>query len=64
MLEWIAALAITIAVTFVVFLASDKIKDALGAQALSAIERLMGLVLTAMSVEMLLGGVASYIKQF
>ena len=64
MLEWIAALAITIAVTFVAFFASDKIKKVLGDQALSAIEKLMGLVLTAMSIEMLLGGVASYIKQF
>jgi MarC family membrane protein len=64
MLEWIAALAITIAVTFVVFLASDRIKDALGDQAISAIEKLMGLVLTAMSIEMLLSGVAAYIKQF
>jgi MarC family membrane protein len=64
MIEWVAALAITIAVTFVVFLASDKIKEALGAQAISAIEKLMGLVLTAMSIEMLLSGVASYIKQF
>jgi MarC family membrane protein len=64
MLEWIAALAITIAVTFVVFLASNRIKETLGAQAISAIEKLMGLVLTAMSIEMLLSGVASYIKQF
>jgi MarC family membrane protein len=64
MLEWVAALAITIAVTFVVFLASDKIKEAMGHQAISAIEKLMGLVLTAMSIEMLLSGVASYIKQF
>jgi MarC family membrane protein len=64
MLEWVAALAITIAVTFVVFLASDRIKQALGEQVISAIEKLMGLVLTAMSIEMLLSGVASYIKQF
>jgi MarC family membrane protein len=64
MLEWIAALAITIAVTFVVFLASDRIKALLGHQAISAIEKLMGLVLTAMSIEMLLSGVASYIGQF
>jgi small neutral amino acid transporter SnatA (MarC family) len=28
------------------------------------VPRLMGLVLTAMAVEMLLGGVASYIHQF
>jgi MarC family membrane protein len=64
MLEWVAALAITIAVTFAVFLASDRIRDALGSRVISAIEKLMGLVLTAMSIEMLLGGVASYIKQF
>jgi MarC family membrane protein len=64
MLEWIAAAAITIAVTFVVFLGSDKIRDVLGEQAISAIEKLMGLLLTAMSIEMLLSGVAAYIKQF
>lgn len=64
MLEWVAALAVTIAATFVVFLASDKLRDALGDQAISAIEKLMGLVLTAMSVEMLLSGVAAYIRQF
>jgi MarC family membrane protein len=64
MLEWIAALAITIAITFVVFLASNRIREALGAQVISAIEKLMGLVLTAMSIEMLLSGVAAYIRQF
>jgi MarC family membrane protein len=63
-LEWIAALAITISVTFAVILASDRIRRVLGAQVISALEKLMGLVLTAMSVEMLLSGVASYIKQF
>ena len=64
MLEWIAALAITIGVTFAVFLASDRIAQVLGEQAISAIEKLMGLVLTAMSIQMLLGGVATYIRQF
>lgn len=63
MLEWIAALAITISVTFVVFLASDKLEEVLGEQAISAIEKLMGLVLTAISIEMLLSGFAAYIKQ-
>jgi MarC family membrane protein len=63
MLEWVAALAITIAVTFAVFLASDRIKALLGDQAISAIEKLMGLVLTAMAIEMLLSGVAAYIAQ-
>ena len=49
--------------TFVVFLASDKIREVLGDQAINAIEKLMGLVLTAMSIEMLLSGVAAYINQ-
>jgi MarC family membrane protein len=64
MLEWIAAAAITIAVTFVVFLGSERICEALGARAISAVEKLMGLLLTAMSIEMLLGGVAAYVRQF
>ena len=64
MLEWIAAFAITIAVTFVAFLASDRIRDALGRHALSAIEKLMGLLLTALSIEMLLSGLAAYVRQF
>jgi MarC family membrane protein len=62
--EWIAAAAITIAVTFVVFLGSERIARALGSRAINAVEKLMGLLLTAMSIEMLLGGVAAYIRQF
>jgi MarC family membrane protein len=62
--EWIAAAAITILVTFFVFLASDWLSRVVGAQAISAVEKLMGLLLTAMAIEMLLGGVASYIQQF
>jgi MarC family membrane protein len=63
MLEWIAAAAITIAVTLVAFLASAKLKDALGDQAINAIEKLMGLILTAISIEMLLDGFAAYVGQ-
>ena len=57
------ALTISIAVTAAVFLASDKLQKLLGEQAITALERLMGLVLTAIAVEMLLGGVARYIAQ-
>lgn len=63
MLEWIGALTITILVTLVVFLFSSKIHKVLGEQAISALERLMGLVLTAISIEMLLSGVAAYINK-
>ncbi|HOX31506.1 MAG TPA: MarC family protein [Spirochaetales bacterium] len=61
MLEWIGALAITMLVTFVVFLGSTRLEKVLGRHAIAAIERLMGLVLTAVAVDMLLTGVASYI---
>lgn len=60
-LEWIGSTFIAIAVTTIVFLASGKLKEWLGASFLSAIEKLMGLVLTAIAIEMLLGGIASYI---
>jgi small neutral amino acid transporter SnatA (MarC family) len=60
--EWVAALAITIAVTMIVFLSSVKLKEILGEQVIQAIERLMGLVLCALAVEMLLTGLAVYLR--
>jgi small neutral amino acid transporter SnatA (MarC family) len=50
------------AVTYAVFLLSIRLRDWLGAAAIAAMERLMGLVLTALAVEMLLDGVTSYIR--
>ena len=57
------SITVTIAITTVVFALSSRIQKVLGDQAITALERLMGLVLTAISVEMLLSGVASYIRQ-
>jgi MarC family membrane protein len=62
MLEWVGALSITIAVSAVVMLLSSRLQRVLGDQVITAFERLMGLVLTAISIDMLLSGVASYIK--
>lgn len=58
------AVTAAIAVTVLVFALSERIQSLLGDQAITAMERLMGLVLTAIAVEMLLGGIASYIRQF
>jgi small neutral amino acid transporter SnatA (MarC family) len=44
-----------------VFFASSKLEVWLGKRFLSAIEKLMGLVLTAIAVDMLLGGISNYI---
>ncbi|GAB3472639.1 MarC family protein [Massilia terrae] len=58
----VAALAAVLAVWLVVFLSADRLQRLLGAQVMTAFERLMGLILTAMSIEMLLGGVRAFIK--
>ncbi len=63
-LEWVGAIFIAIVITMVSFFLSGKLKEWLGPRGLSAIERLMGLVLTAIAVEMLLSGLAAYIVQF
>ena len=63
MLSLAGSLTVTIAITAVVFVSSTRIQKVLGEQAITALERLMGLVLTAIAVEMLLGGVASYIRR-
>ncbi len=58
----VAALAAVGVVWLAVFLAAERLQKALGAQVMTAFERLMGLILTAMSVEMLLGGVRAFVK--
>jgi MarC family membrane protein len=58
----VAALAAVGLVWLAVFLAAERLQKALGAQVMTAFERLMGLILTAMSIEMLLGGVRAFVK--
>ena len=41
----------------------EKIEKLLGKRAMEAIERLMGLILTAIAVEMLLGGIKQFLLQ-
>jgi MarC family membrane protein len=58
----VAALAAVGVVWLAVFLSADRLQRLLGTQVMTAFERLMGLILAAMSVEMLLGGVRAFIK--
>lgn len=58
----VAALAAVGVVWLAVFLGAERLQNALGPQAMTAFERLMGLLLTAMSVEMLLSGIRAFIK--
>ena len=60
---WALALTAAMAVTTGVLLAAHKLHAALGERAIVAMERLMGLVLTALAVEMLLSGLRSFMAQ-
>jgi small neutral amino acid transporter SnatA (MarC family) len=56
-LEWVAALCVTMAVCAVVLLLAERIQRLVGERVVMAFERLMGLILVAISVEMLIRGI-------
>jgi len=62
-LEWIAALCVTMAVSAVVLVSSEHIQRIIGRRPVVAIERLMGLVLVSVSIEMLLRGIKTFVQQ-
>ena len=62
-LEWIAALSVTMLVCAVVLVLAERIQKLLGERFVIAVERLMGLILVAVAVEMLLRGLKQFIVQ-
>jgi len=60
--EWSLALLLAWGATSAILFSSTYIYRLLGARALTAMERLMGMLLVAVSVQMLLDGVSSYWK--
>jgi MarC family membrane protein len=58
--HWIGALTVAMLVSGVVLLLADRIRKWIGGSMVSAIEKLMGLVLTAIAVEMILAGLKRY----
>lgn len=63
MFEWVAALSIAMAVTLILLLFSERLSKWIGERGLIALERLMGLLLTAIAVEMLLRGIEAFVRQ-
>jgi len=59
---WVVAVTATMALAALVLLAGDKLQRWLGERAMQAVERLMGLILTAIAVEMLLGGIRAFVE--
>jgi MarC family membrane protein len=60
LLDWVGALTVALAVSGVVLLLADRIRRWVGDQVVTAMEKLMGLVLTAIAVEMILAGLKRY----
>jgi small neutral amino acid transporter SnatA (MarC family) len=58
-LEWVAALTVTMLVCAVVLLLAERLQRVVGLRVVSAFERLMGLILVSISVEMLIWGLKS-----
>ena len=61
--EWIAALSVTMALCAMVLVMAERIQRVLGERFVVAVERLMGLILVAVAVEMLLRGVKEFVQQ-
>lgn len=61
--SWAVALTAAMAVTTVVLVGAYRVQALLGERAVLALERLMGLVLTALAVEMLLDGIRGFIAE-
>jgi MarC family membrane protein len=62
-LDWVIALSLAMLACTVVLLSAQRISAWIGRRGVIALERLMGLVLTAIAVEMLLAGVERFIAQ-
>lgn len=62
-LEWLAALTVAMIICAAVLVFSEKLQKWFGERALIAVERLMGLILTAIAVEMILKGLRAFITE-
>ena len=62
-LDWIAALCVTMLISAVVLVSAERIQRLIGSRLLVAVERLMGLVLVSVAIEMMLRGAKTFALQ-
>jgi MarC family membrane protein len=60
--SWIGALTAAMIVTTAILALGERIEKLFGKRGMEAVERLMGLILTAIAVEMLLGGLKQFLQ--
>lgn len=58
--RWVLALLVAMGVSCIVLLSADRLRHWLGDAVIAAVEKLMGLVLTAVAMQMILEGVRRY----
>ena len=61
--DWMLALTIAWVATAIILFSATYLQKWLGTRVLTAIERLMGMVIVAISVQMLLDGLSAYLGQ-
>jgi len=61
--DWVEALSLAMLVSTLVMVSAQRISAWIGRRGVIAVERLMGLVLTAIAVQMLLAGIERFILQ-
>ena len=61
--SWLIALSLAWAATLVILMLASRLRSYLGQRGMIAIERLMGMVLVAIAIQMFLSGVERYIMQ-
>lgn len=59
--EWLLAIGVVYLISLPILLLSSKLNQMLGSRVLTALERLMGMVLTTIAVEMLLNGIREFV---
>jgi len=59
--HWLAAITVATLVTLGILVAAKRVSRWLGPRGIMAMERLMGLILTAIAIQMLLSGIGSFI---
>ncbi|MCF8168561.1 MAG: hypothetical protein K9J77_08110 [Rhodoferax sp.] len=62
-LEWVAALCVTMAISAIVLVSAGRIQRGIGSRLVVAVERLMGLVLVSVAIEMMLRGIKVFVQQ-
>nr|WP_315466282.1 MarC family protein [uncultured Rhodoferax sp.] len=62
-MEWIGALCVTMLVSAVVLVSAERIQRMIGDRLVVAAERLMGLVLVSVAIEMMLRGIRTFVHQ-